>query len=105
MEIHHPEETKQKRKKAKRSFLPHTIQGTILMAFTIISFVLLMILGLVLYQLFARRMRTSFVESTEQIVQQSVVNLEDYPACRKSLSGSGLSLSLGHLPEPRRRNL
>ena len=36
------------RKQAKRSFLPHTIQGTILMAFTIISFVLLMILGLVL---------------------------------------------------------
>ena len=86
MEIHHPEETKQKRKKAKRSFLPHTIQGTILMAFTIISFVLLMILGLVLYQLFARRMRTSFVESTEQIVQQSVVNLEDYLANMRRIS-------------------
>ena len=86
MEIHHPEETKQKRKKAKRSFLPHTIQGTILMAFTIISFVLLMILGLVLYQLFARRMRTSSVESTEQIVQQSVVNLEDYLANMRRIS-------------------
>ena len=86
MEIHHPEETKQKRKKAKRSFLPHTIQGTILMAFTIISFVLLMILGLVLYQLFARRMRTSSVESTEQIVQQSVINLEDYLANMRRIS-------------------
>ena len=74
------------RKKAKRSFLPHTIQGTILMAFTIISFVLLMILGLVLYQLFARRMRTSSVESTEQIVQQSVVNLEDYLANMRRIS-------------------
>ena len=86
VEIHHPEETKQKRKKAKRSYLPHTIQGTILMAFTIISFVLLMILGLVLYQLFARRMRTSSVESTEQIVQQSVVNLEDYLANMRRIS-------------------
>lgn len=86
MEIHHPEETKQKRKKGKRSYLPHTIQGTILMAFTIISFVLLMILGLVLYQLFVRRMRTSSVESTEQIVQQSVINLEDYLANMRRIS-------------------
>lgn len=86
VEIHHPEETKQKRKKGKRSYLPHTIQGTILMAFTIISFVLLMILGLVLYQLFARRMRTSSVESTEQIVQQSVINLEDYLANMRRIS-------------------
>lgn len=74
------------RKQAKRSFLSHTIQGTILMAFTIISFVLLMILGLVLYQLFARRMRTSSVESTEQIVQQSVINLEDYLANMRRIS-------------------
>ena len=86
VEIHHPEKIKQKREKGKRSYLPHTIQGTILMAFTIISFVLLMILGLVLYQLFARRMRTSSVESTEQIVQQSVVNLEDYLANMRRIS-------------------
>ncbi len=86
MEIHHPEKMKQKRKKGERSFVPHTIQGTILMAFTIISFVLLMILGLVLYQLFARRMRTSSVESTEQIVQQSVTNLEDYLANMRRIS-------------------
>ena len=86
MEKQHPAETKQNRKKGKRSDLPHTIQGTILMAFTIISFVLLMILGLVLYQLFARRMRTSSVESTEQIVQQSVINLEDYLANMRRIS-------------------
>lgn len=86
MEKQHPAETKQNRKKGKRSYLPHTIQGTILMAFTIISFVLLMILGLVLYQLFARRMRTSSVESTEQIVQQSVINLEDYLANMRRIS-------------------
>ena len=86
MEKQHPAETKQNRKKGKQSYLPHTIQGTILMAFTIISFVLLMILGLVLYQLFARRMRTSSVESTEQIVQQSVINLEDYLANMRRIS-------------------
>ena len=86
MEKQHPAETKENRKKGKQSYLPHTIQGTILMAFTIISFVLLMILGLVLYQLFARRMRTSSVESTEQIVQQSVVNLEDYLANMRRIS-------------------
>lgn len=86
MEKQHPAETKQNRKKGKQSDLPHTIQGTILMAFTIISFVLLMILGLVLYQLFARRMRTSSVESTEQIVQQSVINLEDYLANMRRIS-------------------
>ena len=86
MEKKHPAETKENRKKGKQSYLPHTIQGTILMAFTIISFVLLMILGLVLYQLFARRMRTSSVESTEQIVQQSVINLEDYLANMRRIS-------------------
>ena len=86
VEIHHPKKMKQKRKKGERILVPHTIQGTILMAFTIISFVLLMILGLVLYQLFARRMRTSSVESTEQIVQQSVINLEDYLANMRRIS-------------------
>ena len=86
MQIEQPSKKQSLAEKAVKNPFPHTIQGTILMAFTIVSFFLLMILGLVLYQLFARRMRTSSVESTEQIVQQSVVNLEDYLANMRRIS-------------------
>ncbi len=67
-------------------YMPHTIQSTILMAFTIVSFTLLLTLGIVLYTLFARRMRSSTIESTEQLMQQSVVNLEDYLVSMRRIS-------------------
>ena len=69
-----------------RKYMPHTIQSTILMAFTVVSFTLLLILGIVLYSLFARRMRTSSIETTEQLMQQSVVNLEDYLVSMRRIS-------------------
>ncbi len=67
-------------------YMPHTIQSTILMAFTVVSFTLLLILGIVLYSLFARRMRNSSIETTEQLMQQSVVNLEDYLVSMRRIS-------------------
>ncbi len=67
-------------------WMPRTIQSTILTAFSVISFLLLLVLGLVLYQLFARRMRTASQESSGQILQQAVVNLEDYLANTRRIS-------------------
>lgn len=55
-----------------------TIQQIILVSFSVVSVFLLMILGLVLYQVFARQLRKSSVESRSQIASQAVVNLEDY---------------------------
>ncbi len=55
-----------------------TIQQTILVSFSLVSFLLLFILGIVLYQVFARQLRKSSVESRSQIAAQAVVNLEDY---------------------------
>ena len=67
-------------------YMPHDIQGTILMTFTIVSFTLLMILGIVLYTLFARRMSTSSIETTELLMKQSAVNLEDYLLSMRRIS-------------------
>lgn len=67
-------------------YMPHTIQSTILMTFTIVSFTLLLILGILLYALFARRMRISSIESTEQLMKQAVVNLEDYLISMRRIS-------------------
>ncbi len=67
-------------------YMPHDIQGTILLTFTIVSFTLLMILGIVLYTLFARRMNISSIETTEQLMKQSVVNLEDYLLSMRRIS-------------------
>ncbi|WP_198014813.1 cache domain-containing sensor histidine kinase [Oribacterium sp. NK2B42] len=69
-----------------RKYLPHTIQSTILMAFTVVSFTLLLILGLMLYTLFARRMRSGTIEATQQLMEQSVVNLEDYLVSMRRIS-------------------
>ncbi|SEA13128.1 two-component system, sensor histidine kinase YesM [Oribacterium sp. KHPX15] len=69
-----------------RKYMPHTIQSTILVAFTVVSFTLLLILGLMLYTLFARRMRNGTIEATQQIMEQSVVNLEDYLVSMRRIS-------------------
>ena len=69
-----------------RKYMPHTIQSTILMAFTVVSFTLLLILGLMLYTLFARRMRSGTIEATQQLMEQSVVNLEDYLVSMRRIS-------------------
>ncbi|MBO5599236.1 MAG: sensor histidine kinase [Oribacterium sp.] len=69
-----------------RNYMPHTIQSTILMAFTVVSFTLLLILGLMLYTLFARRMRSGTIEATQQLMEQSVVNLEDYLVSMRRIS-------------------
>ncbi len=69
-----------------RNALPHTIQSTILTSFSVVSFLLLLVLGLVLYQLFARQMRTASQESADQLLQQSVVNLEDYLVSTRRIS-------------------
>ncbi|WP_242944442.1 cache domain-containing sensor histidine kinase [Oribacterium sp. WCC10] len=75
-----------KAKKTLKRYMPRNIQGTILMTFTIVSFTLLLLLGVVLYTLFARRMRTSSIEATEQLMEQSVVNLEDYLESMRRIS-------------------
>lgn len=79
-------ESLKRTKKLVYKYMPHDIQGTILMTFTIVSFTLLMILGMVLYTLFARRMSISSIETTEQLMKQSVVNLEDYLLSMRRIS-------------------
>ncbi|WP_242839322.1 cache domain-containing sensor histidine kinase [Oribacterium sp. P6A1] len=79
-------ESFRKTKSVFYKYMPHDIQGTILLTFTIVSFTLLMILGIVLYTLFARRMSTSSIETTEQLMKQSVVNLEDYLLSMRRIS-------------------
>ena len=58
--------------------LPRNIQMTILVPFTVVSLVCMLFLGVTLYQQFAARSQQMLTESTEQLLGQTVVNLEDY---------------------------
>ncbi|MCH4193328.1 MAG: sensor histidine kinase [Butyrivibrio sp.] len=59
-------------------FSPRSIQMTILVPFTIVSLVCMLFLGFTLYQQFAIRSQQMLTESTQQLLGQTVVNLEDY---------------------------
>jgi two-component system sensor histidine kinase YesM len=69
-----------------RRILPNTIQTTILTSFTLTSAALLIILGVLLYGVFAGRMRTVAVENTQQMLDQAVVSLEDYLVSMRRIS-------------------
>lgn len=59
-------------------FFPRSIQMTILVPFTVVSLVCMLFLGVTLYQQFAIRSQQMITESTQQLLGQTVVNLEDY---------------------------
>ncbi len=68
------------------NIVPQTIQGMILFSFTIVSVLLTLFLGFMLYTIFARQMKSASLDSTRQILQQSVVNLEDYLVSMRRIS-------------------
>ena len=57
---------------------PQTIQFTISVSFTIISVCSMGILGVTLYNRFVNRMEDMTIESSEQLLNQTAINLETY---------------------------
>lgn len=57
---------------------PWTIRMTISVSFTVIAILCMGLLGVTLYSQFARRMKDTATESSEQLLNQTAINLENY---------------------------
>ena len=62
----------------KKHFRPQTIQMTISLSFTLVSICSMGFLGVTLYNRFVNRMEDMTIESTEQLLNQTSINLETY---------------------------
>ncbi len=57
---------------------PQGIQSTIMIVFSVISFSIMLILGIVLYIRFSRLSRQEVIQSTRKLMEQTEESLEDY---------------------------
>lgn len=64
--------------KIAKHMKPQTIQFTISVSFTIVSVCSMAILGVTLYNRFVNRMEDMTIESSEQLLNQTAINLETY---------------------------
>lgn len=62
------------------------IQSMVLISFTFVSVLFVLVLSFALYQRYMRRMQTMMTESTEQLLSQTEVNLEDYLTSMRRMS-------------------
>lgn len=57
---------------------PKRMQSTIMMAFSVISISIMLVLGVVVYIRFSASLRKEIIQSTQKLMEQTVENLEDY---------------------------
>ena len=62
------------------------IQSTVLVSFTVVSFLIVVLLAFALYQRFMQRTRVMMTESMEQLMFQTEANLEDYLTSMRRIS-------------------
>ena len=62
----------------KRRIRPLSIQVSITASFTAAAMAIMILLSILLYAQFAGRMKQTAVENGEQLIGQTVINLEDY---------------------------
>lgn len=65
---------------------PQSIQITIALSFTVISVLCMGILGITLYNQFVNRLRDTSIQSTEQVLDQTAINLESYLRSMRRIS-------------------
>ena len=65
---------------------PREIQSTIMIAFSLISLSLMMVLGIVMYIRFSNLSRQETVQSTQKLMEQTGENLEDYLVSMRQIS-------------------
>lgn len=63
-----------------------SIQALMLMSFTIVSAVIVVVLGIVFFQFFAYQTRNTVIEAIQQVMSQTTTNLEDYLQQMRQLS-------------------
>lgn len=61
-----------------KKWKPRGIQSTIMIAFSIISISLILVMGIVMYARLSRMSRQETVQSTQKLIEQTGENLEDY---------------------------
>nr|WP_081779880.1 histidine kinase [Butyrivibrio proteoclasticus] len=69
-----------------REVVPRSIQVAISISFTVVSLICMLVMGVVLYQRFAIRSEQMMTENAEQVLGQTVVNLEDYLRSMRRMS-------------------
>lgn len=62
----------------KRYVKPQSIQMTIALSFTVVSVIFMGVLGVSLYSRFVNKMQDMTIQSVEQVLNQTAINLEDY---------------------------
>lgn len=70
----------------KKGIFPMGIQMTISISFTVVSICILTVLGVILFNQFSARVETVSIESTSQLLDQAVINLEDYLRSMRRIS-------------------
>ena len=65
---------------------PREIQSTIMIAFSMISISLMLVLGIVMYFRFSNLSREETVQSTQKLMEQTGENLEDYLVSMRQIS-------------------
>lgn len=65
---------------------PREIQSTIMIAFSVISISLMLVLGIVMYIRFSNLSRQEMVQSTQKLMEQTGENLEDYLVSMRQIS-------------------
>ncbi len=68
------------------NFKSISIQGLMLISFTVVSAIIIFMLGIILYQFFSYQNKTTISETTNQVVNQTTTNLEDYLQQMRQLS-------------------
>ncbi len=68
------------------NFKSISIQALMLISFTVVSAVIVFMLGIILYQFFSYQNKTTISETTSQVVNQTTTNLEDYLQQMRQLS-------------------
>lgn len=65
---------------------PKRMQSTIMMAFSVISVSIMLVLGVVVYIRFSASLRQEIVQNTQKLMEQTVENLEDYLVSMRRIS-------------------
>ena len=68
------------------NFKSISIQGLMLISFTVVSAVIVFVLGIIFYKFFSIQSAQTIIQSTKQVTSQTTANLEDYLQQMRQLS-------------------
>ena len=78
------------------TYKPGTIQATLMIAFSVVSAVILLCMGSVMYLRFSSMSQKEILENNQRLMDQTVESVEDYLINMRQASGCKLLLHQGH---------